>query len=379
MSDWLAWAEDELAAVRRAGRWRAPRAFDGCGPLGEVDGRPVISFAGNDYLGMSAHPEVRAAACAAIARWGTGSGASRLVVGTRPLHEALESEIAPWKRAERALLFATGYGANMGVLSVLGRRAGTIFSDALNHASIIDGCRLARAPVRVYRHRDVAHLGQLLQAHAGPALVVTDAVFSMDGDLAPLPAIAALCAAHGALLVVDEAHAVLAEDELPDCPGLTLVRTGTLSKTLGALGGWVAGPRALIELLINRARAFIYSTAPTPADTAAALAALRLYRGVAGAALRARLRASVDRLRPGHRTPILPVLIGREGDALAASRALFARGIHVPAIRPPTVPPGTARLRIALSAAHTEAMLETLEAALQALDLGTREPHAVAS
>jgi 8-amino-7-oxononanoate synthase len=317
---------------------------------------------------------VVAAAHAALDRWGAGSGASRLVVGSRPVHDELEHELAAWKGTGAALLFPTGFAANLGVLAALGGPDVTILSDELNHASIVDGARLARAAVRVFAHGDLDHLAKLLvevdAEGGGPALVVSDSAFSMDGDVADVDGLVELCAARGALLVLDEAHAVLGPavaSGAAAAAGVTLVRVGTLSKALGAVGGFVAGPVPVVELLRNRARPFIFTTAPTPADTAAALAALRVVRSAEGDGLVRRLRGHVDRLVPGHPTPIVPVVLGEEAAALAAADALLAEGLLVPAIRPPTVAPGTSRLRVALSAAHTGDQVERLAAALARL------------
>ena len=369
---WDGRVDAQLDGIRAAGRWRATRDLATTGPVtGEVAGRPVVSFASNDYLGLTHHPAVVAAAHAALDRWGAGTGASRLVVGSRPLHAELEIDLAAWKGTEAALLFPTGFATNVGLLATLGGAGVTILSDELNHASIVDGARLARAEVAVYRHADLDHLAKLLvEAEApgrGPALVVTDSAFSMDGDTADVDALVELCAAHRALLVLDEAHAVLGPDldvAGAAARGATVLRVGTLSKALGSLGGFVAGPRRYVDLLLNRARPFIFTTAPTPADVAAAHAALAVLRSDEGAALIARLRRHVERLRPGHPTPIVPVVVGDEVAALAAADGLLDRGLLVPAIRPPTVPVGTSRLRVALSAAHTDAHLERLVAGL---------------
>lgn len=367
-ASWARWVAAELDGIRAAGRWRENRSFDALGPRGVREGRPVTSFASNDYLGLSAHPAVLSAAHGALDRWGAGSTASRLIVGTRPGHTELEEAIAAWKGSARALVFPTGYAANVGVLSTLGGPDVTVLSDELNHASIIDGCRLGRSTVAVYRHGDLDHVDDLLRSTPGRVLVVTDTVFSMDGDTADLDGLAARCAAHGALLVLDEAHAVLGP-HLPAVDGLQAVRVGTLSKTLGSLGGWVAGDQDMIDLLVNRARSFIFTTALTPADTAAGLAALAVLRSAEGAALLARLRTLVERVRPGHPSPIIPILLGDEERAVKAAAALLDRGLLVPAIRPPTVPQGTSRLRIALSAAHTGAMVDDLVTALDSLGL----------
>ena len=366
---WDRRVEGELAAVRDAGRWREPRDLVVTGAVtGMVDGRPVVTFASNDYLGLTHHPAVVAAAHDAVDRWGTGTGASRLVVGSRPLHRELETELAAWKGSEAALLFPTGFAANLGLLAALGGPDVTILSDELNHASIVDGARLARAQVRVYRHADLDHLAKLLVEVEGPALVVSDSAFSMDGDVADVAGLVELAASHDALLVLDEAHAVLGPVvEIGIDKDLPLLRMGTLSKALGSLGGFVAGPRAYVDLLCNRARPFIFTTAPTPADTAAALAAVRIVRCAEGEALVARLRHHVDRLRAGHPTPIVPLVLGDEAGALAAAARLLDQGLLVPAIRPPTVAPGTSRLRITLSAAHTEDQVDRLLAALAAL------------
>ncbi|HEX5265141.1 MAG TPA: 8-amino-7-oxononanoate synthase [Acidimicrobiales bacterium] len=372
---WARWADEQLAAVRAAGRWREPRDFDALGPAGRLQGHAgdVVSFASNDYLGLTAHPAVRQAAADALDRWGAGSGSARLIVGSRPVHRELEVELADWKGTEEAVVFPTGFSANLGVLGVVGGPGVTICSDELNHASIIDGCRLARAEVAVYRHADVDDLERLMAQAPGPVVVVTDTVFSMDGDVAPLAEIGPRCAARDALLVVDEAHAVLGP-ELPAVAGLEVLRVGTLSKTLGALGGFVAGPAALCRLVVNRARPYVFTTAPTPADAAAARAALEVLRSGPGAALVARLRAHVDRLAPGHRSPIVPVIVGHEDAALRAAAALLERGLLVPAIRPPTVAPGTSRLRITLSAAHTDDQVGALVDALAELGLGVGAP-----
>jgi 8-amino-7-oxononanoate synthase len=354
--------------VQSEGRWRNPVTFDARGPEGVLteNGRKVVAFASNDYLGLSLHPMVLAAAHEALDHWGTGAGASRLVTGTRPIHEELEGALANAKGTERAAVFPSGFAANLGVLGAFGDRGVRICSDELNHASIVDGARLSHAEVAVYRHCDVEHLEALLREATGPAIVVTDVVFSMDGDVAPVREIAAACRRHRALLVLDEAHAVLGPDLGPDL-GVDLLRVGTLSKTLGSLGGFVAGRRAFVDLLVNRARSYIFTTALTPPDTAAALAALRLLSTPEGDRLRARLASHIEQVAPGHRSPIIPIVLGTDERAVAASAALREHGVWVPAIRPPTVPPGTSRLRVTLSAAHTSAHIALLLEALAAL------------
>jgi len=367
-----AWAAEQIATIRAADRWREVRTFDARGPVGRLGGREVVSFASNDYLGLSFHPAVIAAARAALDRWGAGATASRLIVGSRPVHAELEAELSDWKQTDRALVFPTGYAANLGVLSCFGGADCLIVSDELNHASIIDGCRLSRSPVAVARHNDIDHVDWLLGAASVPrSMVVVDAVFSMDGDEADIAALAECCARHGALLVIDEAHAVLGPSPAPlaDFEDLRVLRVVTLSKALGSVGGAVCGPAPFIDLLVNRARPFIFTTGLAPADAAAALEAVRITRSPEGEELVARLAGLVDRLRPGHRSPIVPILVGAEAPALRAADSLLGQGLLVPAIRPPTVPPGTSRLRVALSAAHSEGMVDRLAAGLDALGL----------
>lgn len=379
---WEAWVASTTRAIHDAGRWRQVRPFDATGPAGTTDdGTTMVSFASNDYLGLTDHPATRAAAVAAVERWGTGSGASRLIVGSRPIHHDLEEALAAWRGTEAALLFPTGFAANLGTLAALADRDVAVVSDERNHASIIDGCRLAAqrgASLAVARHADVDHVAELVDAARRDGrrpMVVTDSVFSMDGDEAPIDGLLAVCAQAGAALVLDEAHAVLGPDVSPSAgatlaaAGGLLVRVGTLSKALGSLGGFVAADRAVVDLLVNRARPFIFTTAPTPADAAAGLAAVEVVCGAEGAALRARLRGHVDRLAPGHPSPILPVVVGGEQAALDAAAALAERGLLVPAIRPPTVAPGTCRLRVALSAAHTDDQVGALATALADLGL----------
>ncbi|MDQ2649383.1 MAG: aminotransferase class I/II-fold pyridoxal phosphate-dependent enzyme, partial [Actinomycetota bacterium] len=323
-------------------------------------------------LGLAAHPAVAAAAHAAIDRWGTGSGSSRLVVGSRPVHDELEAELAAWRGTEAALVLATGFAANLAVVATLADDPSVlVVSDAVNHASIIDACRLGRGRVAVARHNDVDHVEALLAGHDGPTIVVTDTVFSMDGDEAPVDRLVTVCRAHGALLVLDEAHAVFGPTvdlAAPHWSGVEVVRVGTLSKALGSLGGFVAGSRSVIDLLVNAARPFIFSTASSPADAAAALAALRIVRSDEGERLRRRLRGHIDRVAgPSHPSPIVPIVIGDEVAAMRASAGLLDAGLLVPAIRPPTVAPGTSRLRVALSAAHTDDQIDRLVRALAEL------------
>ncbi len=360
---WEAWAVQERDTIAAAGRWRVLRAFDTSGAVtGHIAGRDVVSFASNDYLGLSAHPLVLSAAREALDRWGAGARSARLIVGTRPIHEQLEAALATWKQTEAALLFPTGYMANLGAITAFAGPGIRVLSDALNHASIIDACGLSRAEVQVYPHRDLHAVEALLRV-PGRTMVVSETVFSMDGDVAPVDEMVKLCQRYGALLVLDEAHAVLGP-ELTAVDGDILL-VGTLSKTLGSVGGFVAGPSCLVELIVNRARSFIFTTALAPSSAAAALAAVELLQDETGEELRCRLRVLINRVRPGHPSPIIPVVLGAEEAALEAAQKLLDRGILIPAIRPPTVPAGTSRLRISLSAAHTDAQVEALLAALR--------------
>jgi 8-amino-7-oxononanoate synthase len=366
------WAErvaDRLDEIRDAGRWRTVRSLDSGRPATTLSGTgdAVVSFASNDYLGLSQHPAVVAAARDALDHYGAGAGAARLIVGSRPVHDELEAALAAWKGTPAALLFTTGYQANVGALGALAAAAPgcVVHSDELNHASIIDGARLARAEVAVFPHRDLGRLDAALDAHRdAPQVVVSDEVFSMDGDVADVDGLADVCRAHGALLVLDVAHSVLGSAAPPDA-----VVVGTLSKLLGSVGGFLAGPTDVVDLCRNTARSFVFTTASTPADTAAALAAVRVVRSDEGAALVATLRDRIDLVAPGHPSPIVAVLVGAESAAVAASEALLHDGLLVPAIRPPTVAPGTSRLRIALSAAHERAEVERLRHSLDVLGL----------
>ena len=355
---------------KRAVRRRLRPLDSGIGPRVVVDGHSVIQLCSNDYLGLAAHPAVTRAAADAALEYGAGAGSARLIVGTSAPHAALERELARWKQTEAALVLSSGYHANTGVLPVLAGADDGIFSDELNHASLIDGCRLSRAAVRVYRHADAEHLDRLLRDAAGfrRRLIVTETVFGMDGDIAPLEDLVALARRHDAWIVVDEAHAtgVFGQNGggLVSQLGLTEavdVQIGTLSKALGSLGGYVAGSAALVDWVVNAARTFIYTTALPPAAVAAARAAIAVLSAEPerrdrvwshAAWLRERLTEIGFRLGPG-RSPILPVLIGDADRAVRLSDALLARGVLVPAIRPPTVPDGTARLRVAPMATHT--------------------------
>jgi 8-amino-7-oxononanoate synthase len=378
----LDWIDGELEALSEKGLRRTLEPIGPAqGPVVLVGGRPLVNLCSNDYLGLAADPRLRRAAGDAAEREGAGSGAARLVAGDLPVHAILERRIAAWKGTEAALLFSSGYHANAGVPAALAGGGDAVFSDALNHASIIDGCRLSRAELVRYGHGDAQELGDLLaRTRARRKLVVTDSVFGMDGDAAPLREIAELCDRHGAMLYVDEAHAAgvlgptgagLAE-ELGVAHRVD-VHMGTLGKALGSFGAYVAGARRLVDLLVSRARTFVFTTALPPAACGAALAALDVLEGEP--ARREKLRRLALRMKAGLGrlgfdvarvvAPIFPVVLGTEGRALAASRALRARGFFVRAIRPPTVPPGTSRLRVALGAAHEEAQVDAFLGALE--------------
>ena len=372
-------------------RRRRRIAETACAPHVTVDGRKLLAFCSNDYLGLAAHPEVVAALQEGAALYGAGSGASHLISGHSRAHALLEDRlaefVAPNLVQPRALTFSTGYMANLALLSALGGADTELFSEAVNHASLIDGARLSRSTVRIFPHGDVAALELLLSAStAGRKLVVTDSVFSMDGDLAPLPALLAACERHGAWLIVDDAHGfgVLGHQGRGALShfGLRsaqLIVMGTLGKAAGVAGAFVAAHATVIETLLQHARPYIYTTAAPPALAHALLTSLDLIAGAEGDTRRAHLTHLIARfdqallLRHWRRlpssTPIQPLIIGANCDALAAAAALDAQGLWVPAIRPPTVARGTARLRITLSAAHAIADLDGLVLALRELDL----------
>ena len=370
----------ELDALASQHRHRACYPLEGASrTYPALAGKPVLSFASNDYLGLSADARLRAAASAAMESQGVGSGASRLVSGDLPAHRSLEAALAAFLGTSSALLFPSGYQTNLGVITALAGREDLLVSDAANHASLIDGCRLSRATVRVYPHLDVAAARAALTGKFRRRFLVTESVFSMDGDLAPLADLAQVAESGDAHLIVDEAHAlgVLGPGGRGACaaeaitPGVTI---GTLGKALGSAGGFAAGSPALRSILVNRARTFLFTTAPLPAAAAAGEAALSIVSSAEGNGLRDRLRRRLDQLARGlpgtaPRPPaaIVPVILGSDAAALGASHHLRQHGLFVPAIRPPTVPEDTARLRITLSAAHTEDDVETLLAALATL------------
>jgi glycine C-acetyltransferase/8-amino-7-oxononanoate synthase len=373
---------DELGLTRRMRLVSGPQ-----GPRVVLDGKPVLLLCSNNYLGLADHPRVREAAADAAMRWGVGAGASRLVSGTMTVHRRLEDALAAFKEREAALLYGSGYLANIGVVSALAGRGEVVFSDELNHASLIDGCRLARAETVVYRHNDVEHLAWCMQqAGSRGALVVTDSVFSMDGDVAPLAEIAQLAQRHGVRTVVDEAHGTgcvgpggrgaVAEAGLEQEIDVVI---GTLGKALGAYGAFVACDAEMARYLTNTSRPLIFSTAPPPPAVAGALAALELL--IEQPRMVSKLQANADVMRTelaaegfevaGSTTQIVPLIVGDATLAMRVCEAAIERGVFAQAIRPPTVPEGTSRLRLALMASHTknelrEAARELGRAALQA-------------
>ena len=370
------WLDTERATLEEAGLRRHLRTVRSA-PTGTInlDGRDVVLLGSNNYLGLSTHPKVIAAAVEATRAFGTGASGSRLISGNSERYTSLETNLAEVKGAEAALVFSSGYAANTSVIPVLAGEGDLILSDALNHASIIDGCRLSRATKKVYRHCDMEHLRSLLsESHAFQRrLIVTDGVFSMDGDIAPLPDICNLAAAHDAMVLVDDAHGfgVLGENGSGTLAhfGLeaeNIIQMGTLSKAVGALGGYIAGSHALIEVLVNRARGFIFTTGLPPATLAAADAALDVMRSEPQ--LRQRLFSHAKRLKTvlidlGYtllpsETQILPVVLGRPQRATDVAEALLTEGVFAPAIRPPAVPTGTSRLRLTVMATHTEAEIQ---------------------
>lgn len=350
----LEFINEELAALQAAGLYRALRV---------VDPRTHKIFCSNDYLGLSQHPLVKEKAKTAIDRYGFGSGASRLISGNTPLHEELEKKIAAFEKREAAIVFSAGYLANLGAITALVDEHDTVIIDRLDHASIIDACRLSKAKLQVYPHKDTAALEEILKktAKSRRRLIVTDTVFSMDGDLAPLPELSRLAKRYDAILMTDDAHAtgVLELNNPAD------VVMGTLSKAVGSLGGFVAGSAELIDYLRNKARSFIYTTALPPAVCAASLAALEII--ATQPELRQKLWDNIRLLSPRAESAVIPLVVGDAAETLRLSAELFDRGFFVSGIRPPTVPAGESRLRLTVTAAHTKEEIECLASLLQAL------------
>jgi len=375
--------EDELEKLVAQRRLRHLRCIEsGTGGVVTLNGRRVILMASNDYLGLANDARLKQAAITATERFGVGSGASRLISGTMAPHQLLEAALAKFKGAEAALVFGAGYLANIGLIPVLIGAGGLILADRLCHASLIDGCRLSGAELRVFRHGETAHLASLLAKRSArrPTLIVTDGVFSMDGDLAPLPDLVDLTERYGARLFVDDAHGtgVLGthgrgtlehfglEERVP-------FHMGTLSKALGTSGAYVTGPESLIRYLVNTARSFIYTTAPPPSTAAAAQAALEIVQSDPGR--RARLWKNRERLASGlaalgyrlaaSRSAILPVLIGDTEKTVRLADRLLELGVYAPAIRPPTVPRGTSRIRLTVTSEHAVEHLDSVVAAFR--------------
>ena len=364
----------DLDEIRDAGLWRVLREIESAQSSRiKFGGRELLNFSSNDYLGLAAHPALGQAAQSALERFGVGSGASRLICGSLQPHHELESALAKWQGTEAALVFATGFAAAQGVLTSLLGRGDVVILDKKSHASMIDAAKLSGATLRVFRHNDLGNLEKLLQwadGQGGRVLVATETVFSMDGDRAPLAGIVELKERYGAWLMLDEAHAVglygplgqglAAVDGLA---GRIEIRMGTLGKAVGAAGGFVCGNRKLVDLLVNTARSFIFSTAPSPAVSAAARAGVERIQSEEGGVLREQLWQRVEELRrgveslgwsvPTEPSAILPLIVGGEAEALAVMEPLREAGYFIPAIRYPTVARNEARLRVTVSAGHT--------------------------
>lgn len=379
MKEWN-WLSEELDRLREQELYRTMTVLEGPQTtVVESAGRPQCLFSSNNYLDLANDPEVKAAACEALEQYGVGAGGSRLTTGTGPLHVCLEEELARFKGREAALVFNTGYMANVGILSALMGRGDVIFSDQLNHASIIDGCRLSGAEVVVYRHNDMADLEDKLRVHQGrKGLIVSDGVFSMDGDLVPLPQLVELAKRYGVRTMIDEAHATgvvgatgRGTEEHYHMEGSVDVLMGTLSKAVGSEGGFVCGSAELIQYLTNKARSFIFSTALSPVTMAAGLRGLQKIQEEPQRVVQLRdnmafLCRELGRygIPAQSASAILPIIVGEEKKAMAAMEALKKRGYYVSAIRYPTVARGSARLRVALMSSHTREELEGLAQAL---------------
>lgn len=365
--------KQDLIQIKKAGLYRKPvRVCSPPGPKVNVEGREVLMMASNDYLGLCSHPRIKKRAQQVLQEWGAGSGASRLISGNISLFADLEKRLAGFKETEAALVFNSGYTANAGLLTALADRGDIIYSDELNHASIIDGCRLSRAKTAVYPHRDMDKLESLLKkgGRYRRRIIVTDGVFSMDGDLAPVPVMADLAQKHGAALIVDDAHGtgVLGENGKGTMEhfGLSVntetIIMGTMGKAMGCFGAFVAGSKLLKEFLINRSRNFIFTTALPPSVIGSALEALQIIEDEPERRLRLKdnyifLRNTLNDLgfnTLASETQIIPIMMGDSATAVKASRYLFEAGLFVQPIRPPTVPEGSSRLRLTVMATHTK-------------------------
>jgi 8-amino-7-oxononanoate synthase len=382
LGTWSGSLRSNLQTLKTRNLYRSPESFSSKNASKKLG--HFIDFSSNDYLGLSHHPRVTAAACAAARKWGTGSAASRLLSGNLAVHGALEKKIARFKKEEEAIVFSSGYLANLGVIQALVNEKDAVILDRLNHASLIDGARLSKAKFWVYRHKDMEQLDGLLSRAKGfrRRLVVTDAYFSMDGDLAPLPELARLCKRHDAMIMIDEAHSTgvygktgrgIAEHfGVKEGVGVTM---GTLSKALGSAGGFIAGNASLKETLVNVCRPYIYTTAPVPAASASALEALNVIEDTPS--IREKLWSNIRRLREGleplgfdlmgSEGPIVPIRVGDPAKTTAIKEKLKAQSCFVSAIRPPSVPEGTDRIRLSVSAAHSSAQIDKLVATLKDL------------
>ena len=369
------WLDRAMQTIHKAAWYRSVKPLESPpGPTIQMDGRSLINFASNDYLGLANDPRLKQAAITAIQAWGTGSTGSRLLSGHRSLHSQLETAIADWKQTEAALVFSSGYLANLGTITALVGQRDLILGDQYNHSSLKNGAKLSGAAYREYPHNNLEQLAQYLhqeRSHYRRCLILSDSVFSMDGDLCPLPEIIALAQSHDCMVLIDEAHAtgVMGKTgsgcrEYFHCQTAQIVQMGTLSKALGSLGGYVAGTAQLIDFLRNRAASWIYTTALSPADTAAAIAAIQviqqeperlqnLWSNVQY--FQTHLASIAHKLLPSH-SPILCVELDSPEQALALAQQLQNQGIFAPAIRPPTVP--TSRIRFTLMANHTQSQLQ---------------------
>src|SRR5579883_1137442 len=398
----LAYLTDQLDALRKAGTYQRLRELESpCEPISKFDGKDVINLASNNYLGLANHPKLVEAECEAARRHGAGSGAVRTISGTMDLHMELERRIAKFKHVEACVVFQSGFAANAGTVAAILGPEDHIISDELNHASIIDGCRLSKARIHVFRHRDPAHAEEKLAAlkdQPGRKLVITDGVFSMDGDIGALPALTGLAEKYGAIMMVDDAHAsgVLGKNGRGTVDhfglhGRVHIQVGTLSKAVGVLGGYVCGSRDLIEFLYHRARPFLFSTSHPPAVIGACQAAFALLDSPEGERLIERLWRNTEFFKKGlkkigfdtgaSQTPITPIMVGDAARAFEFSRALFEEGVFAQAVGYPTVPKGKARLRTIVSAAHRK---KDLARALEVIErvahrLGILEHAAAAS
>lgn len=374
-----------LALRQEESQFRSPRTYTPIDATHVIhESSTYLMMASNNYLGLTHHPHVKERASQAIQQYGTGSGGARLTSGSFPLFQELETRLAQWKECEKALTFTAGFMANLGTISALAHKGDIIFSDELNHASLIDGCRLSGAKVQVYPHKDVQALEPLLaeSKHYGMRFIITDGVFSMDGDIAPLPELLELAELYDALLIVDDAHAtgVIGEGRGTahhfHCESPRIITTGTMSKALGSIGGYVCGSNTVIDYIINHSRPFIFATALSPADIGASLGALEVL--AQEPMVYQNLRSNTEYMHKAlqslgipssDETPIFPIIIGSNEDTLEASHLCEQEGIILSAIRPPTVPINSGRLRLTVTASHTEAELHKVIQVLQRLPI----------